>query len=183
MRSSAHYGVAGAVCLMLLVLTSLGWAAHPQAQEPAGYLPLVRKPRDTSTPVPAPPATPRPTTTPTATTGPTSTPALPPPSFNNCQEDPDPGAAPEYPIQITDIDKEAETVTLRNVTTSDTIDLTGWRMCSIRGNQQHAINGTLGPGASRAFPHSGGPIWNNSERDDGALYTPDGRLVSYWVDR
>jgi hypothetical protein len=45
-------------------------------------------------------------------------------------------AAAGYPVRIVDIDKGAETVTLRNVTTGDTIDLSSWDMCSIAGNQQ-----------------------------------------------
>jgi hypothetical protein len=65
----------------------------------------------------------------TATQGPTKTPTLPPSSYNNCQQDPNPNAAPNYPVRIVAIDKSAETVTLRNVTTTDTIDLTNWNMC------------------------------------------------------
>ncbi len=108
---------------------------------------------------------------------------MPPPSFNNCQADPNPAAAPNYPIDIVAIDKSAETVTLRNVTTSDTINLVGWTMCSILGNQQHPISGSLAPGEQRTFSGPSGPIWNNSQRDDGALYTPNGQLVSYFVDQ
>src|SRR6266511_1022107 len=40
---------------------------------------------------------------------------LPAPSFRNCQEDPNAYAAPNYPVQIVQIDKVAETVTLKNV--------------------------------------------------------------------
>jgi hypothetical protein len=42
---------------------------------------------------------------------------------------------------------------------------------------------TLEPGKTRAFKHTGGNIWNNRETDPGALYDPQGRLVSYWADR
>ena len=36
----------------------------------------------------------------------------------------------------------------------------------------------------RDFAHSGsGFIWNNTERDDGALYNSSGQLVSYWIDQ
>jgi micrococcal nuclease len=133
------------------------------------YVPMVRSgvaPTATATTPPAP--------------APTST--LPPPSFNNCQADPNPSAAPNYPIRITAIDKVAETVILQNVTATDTIDLTGWRMCSITGNQQHPISETLAPGQSRTFPGPAGNIWNNSSPDNGALYDAQGRLVSYWND-
>jgi hypothetical protein len=107
---------------------------------------------------------------------------LPPPSFNNCQADPNPGAAPHYPVQIVRIDKGAETVTLKNVS-PEAVDLTGWRMCSIRGNQQHPISGPLAPGEEKVFPGPAASIWSNSEEDDGALYNSQGQLVSYWDDR
>jgi hypothetical protein len=32
-----------------------------------------------------------------------STPTLPPPSYTNCQTDPNPSAAPNYPVRITNI--------------------------------------------------------------------------------
>jgi hypothetical protein len=51
-----------------------------------------------------------------------------------------------------------ETVTLKNVTTGDTIDLTNWNMCSITDNQHHPISGSLAPGETRTFPSNGGPI-------------------------
>jgi hypothetical protein len=116
---------------------------------------------------------------PTRTPLPTATPTLPPPTYNNCQADPNPSAAPHYPVRIVAIDKQAETVTLRNTSTS-AVDLTDWDMCSITGNQHHPIGGILGPGASQTFVNIGGPIWNNSAEDDGALYNPAGQLVSYF---
>jgi hypothetical protein len=142
---------------------------HPENQPPYHVLlGLLGNEILAATPPPAPPAppTPRP---------------LPPPSFNNCQADPNADAAPHYPVQITRIDKGAEIVWLKNVS-PDPVDLTGWRMCSIRGNQEHPIGGMLAPGEERAFPGPGGNIWNNSEPDDGALYNPNGQLVSYWRD-
>ena len=63
-------------------------------------------------------------------------------------------------------------------------NLDGWIMCSIKGGQIHqGIGGALEPGKTRAFKHTGGNIWNNRETDPGALYDPQGRLVSYWADR
>jgi len=44
----------------------------------------------------------------------------------------------------------------------------------------HAIGGVLASGAQQVFENTGGNIWNNSERDAGALYDGEGRLVSYW---
>jgi phosphatidylserine/phosphatidylglycerophosphate/cardiolipin synthase-like enzyme len=141
----------------------------------ARYLPLVQRAAE-STPL----ATPTPTAT--VTQGPTATPTLPPPTYDNCQVDPNPSAAPNYPIAIVAINKSAETVTFRNVTSGDTIDLTNWNMCSITGNQHHPISGSLAPGETKTFPNTGGPIWNNSASDPGALYNTGGQLVSYWFD-
>ena len=128
-------------------------------------------------PPPGPPPTP--TAQPTPAPGPTATPSLPPPSFNNCQADPT--TAPNYPVRIMSIDKAAEVVTLRNVS-DQAVNLDGWTMCSVRGNQRHAgIGGTLAPGETKAFPNTGGEgtIWNNFEEDDGALYNANGQLVSF----
>ncbi len=88
---------------------------------------------------------------------PSSPPPLPPPSFNNCQADPNPAAAPNYPVQIVAIDKGAETVTLKNVS-PDPISLDGWHMCSIKGNQEHPISGTLASGEQKVFPGPPGNI-------------------------
>ena len=141
------------------------------------YLPLVVL--ATLPPTATPTSTATSTPTATQTPSPTATPTLPPPSFNNCQADPNPGSAPNYPIRIVTIDKAAETVTLQNVSTGS-IDLTGWRMCSITGNQQHPISGTISAGQTRVFPNGGGAIWLNTGSDPGALYTPEGRLASYF---
>jgi hypothetical protein len=66
-----------------------------------------------------------------------------------------------------------------------TVSLEDWNMCSINGNQAHDdIFGTLAPGATRTFPYArGGSIWNDTLRDDGALYNAQGSLVSYWIDQ
>jgi hypothetical protein len=107
---------------------------------------------------------------------------LPPPTFNNCQADPNPGAAPNYPVQIIGIDKAAEVVRLKNVSNA-TVSLDGWHMCSITGNQeQQGIGGTLAPGETKDFANPSGPIWNNSSSDPGALYNQNGQLVSYYPD-
>jgi hypothetical protein len=55
-------------------------------------------------------------------------------------------------------------------------------MCSITGNQHHPISGTLAPGETKTFVNTGGPIWNNSASDPGALYNKNGQLVSYYPD-
>ncbi len=125
---------------------------------------------------------------PAATTAPEPTPRLPPPipplpppTFNACQEDPNPDAAPNYPVLIAAIDNDAEIVTLKNVG-PDPVDLAGWHMCSINGNQEHPISGTLAPGEEKSFPGSAGDIWDNSDPDNGSLYNAQGQLVSYLPD-
>ncbi len=171
----ALIAVASAMALAILLAPPSSTAELAPAQTPtvASYLPIVLRPLP-------PPASPTPTQSgPTAT----PTPTLPPPTFNNCQDDPNPNAAPDYPMRIVAIDKEREIVWLWNMSTS-AVGLDGWHMCSITGNQLHPIGGSdaLAPGEVRSFTNGGGPIWNNSSRDDGALYNPNGQLVSYWFD-
>ena len=148
-------------------MTSAMYGVHT-TPTPAVFLPLIIAPETTN-------ATPTPI--------PTATPVLPPPSFTSCSNDP--GSAINYPVRIVTVFKQAnpETVRLQNVSAFP-VDLTGWRMCSIRGGQQHlGIAGTLAPGEIRDFPYTGsGSIWNDNERDPGALYDADGRLISYWPD-
>jgi hypothetical protein len=107
---------------------------------------------------------------------------LPAPTFNACQDDPNPDNAPNYPVQIVNVDKGDETVTLKNVG-PDPIDLTGWHMCSVKGNQEHPIGGVLAPGQEQKFSGPQGPIWSNNDTDHGSLYNVQGQLVSYWRDR
>jgi len=96
---------------------------------PAVFLPLIIAPETTNaTPTPIPTATPvLPPPIPTAT------PVLPPPSFTSCSNDP--GSAINYPVRIVTVFKRAkpETVRLQNVSAFP-VDLTGWRMCSIRAD-------------------------------------------------
>lgn len=144
-------------------------------------------PTHTPTASTTPTRTTTPTTTatasPTRTATATATPTLPPPSFVSCGTPPsNPAIAPNYPVRIVAINKgigtTGESVTLQNVSGS-AISLTGWIMCSITGNQQHPIGGSLAAGETKVFPNTGGPIWNNSSPDPGALYNPSGQLVSY----
>jgi len=189
---SRELGTTLAIMIAVLILGApILFADAPQTQGTTSYLALVFQLKPSATPtntpppsatptrIPPPTATPTNTPLPTNTPPPTATPTLPPPSFNNCQADPNPAAAPHYPVRIIAIDKSAETVTLRN-TSTDAIDLTGWTMCSITGNQQHPIFGTLARGQSVVFSGPAGSIWNNSSPDPGALYNPTGQLVSYF---
>ncbi|HEX5691162.1 MAG TPA: hypothetical protein VFX76_14210 [Roseiflexaceae bacterium] len=177
--------------------------ATPSETVPAVFMPaIIRMATPTATNTPVPTNTPSVTSTPTHTPEPTATNTPPPgatntptptvtptptelpPSFNGCVEDPDPAIAPNYPVKIIAIDKGAEVVTLQNVSSS-TVSLEDWDMCSINGNQTHEeLGGTLAPGQSRRFNNiGGGSVWNDAERDDGALYNAKGSLVSYWIDQ
>jgi hypothetical protein len=188
LRGTMRRAIAATIAAGTIALILISALAAPAPQQdcsisPCTYLAIVMKPAEptaTATLVPLPTATTTATTEPTI--GPTATPTLPPPTFNNCQADPNPNAAPNYPVRITAIDKSAETVTLRNETTGDTIDVTGWHMCSVTGNQEHPISGSLAPGEERTFPNTGGPIWNNNSSDPGVLYNSTGQLVSYFPD-
>ena len=163
-----------ALCFVLSASVAFAFAPQPQLAGPyVAYLPIAEKPAT-------------PTVSPTLTTPPpvpTVTPTPLPPSYNACAADPYAGSAPHDPVRIVAIDKVGETVTIRNVSTT-TISITGWRICSITGNQLHAtLTGGLLPGETRVIvSQAGGPIWNNSNQDDGALYAANGSLVSYWMD-
>jgi hypothetical protein len=124
---------------------------------------------------------PAPAPLPTPVPGATPAPQPPPPSYNNCAEDPNAANAPNYPIKIVTVNKEEETVTLQNVS-PDVVSLDGWRMCSIKGNQQHPVGGTLTPNETKTFQGPSGQIWSNSDNDNGVLYNAQGQLISYWFD-
>jgi micrococcal nuclease len=126
---------------------------------------------------------------PAATPSPAVAPTVPgnqalPSSYNRCRTDPNAARAPNAPVAIVGVNKRTETVTLRNVS-NQPISLDGWTLCSFKGSQIHrGVSGTLAPGETRDFTHTGGAsIWNNRETDPGGLYDPQGRLVSYWPDR
>ena len=88
-------------------------------------------------------------------------------------------------MRIVKVNKVTEVVTLQNVS-DRAVSVEDWNMCSINGHQEHdQIFGTLLAGQTRDFPNAGGSlIWDDSQRDDGALYSATGHLVSYyWVDQ
>jgi len=178
----------GGVALLLLIATAATVPLRntiPFTPTAFNYLPAVLKNHQLSPPTatPTPTATATSTATPTAT--PTSTPTLPPPSFDGCQEDPDPGGAGNYPVRIVVVVKDAnpEVVRLENVS-GEVVDLTGWHVCSISGNQEHyGVGGVLASGEVGDYVYTGGNfIWSNSQQDNGALYNAAGQLVSYWID-
>lgn len=182
----------------LLVLNPLAPpAASLQASAtltPLAFLPLVAvlldgtpTPAVSHTPTPtesviatAPPQTPTPTLESTAEATDTPTPR---PAFS-CAIKVDASQAPNTPVQIVDVYKQRfpEMVTLQNVS-NGVVDLTDWHMCSLNGEQQHrGLAGQLQPGETRDFVNVGNPIWDDESQDDGALFDPSGRLISYWKD-
>lgn len=191
MRKLGTVATVLAALLALALVPQLGASATPAPQQlgsVGAYLPLVFQvpPTPIATATSEPPTATATNAPPTATATdippqPTNPPPTLPPSFNACQADPLASQAPNFPVKIVNIDKRAETVTLRNLSGAS-VDLTGWTMCSILANQTHPISGSLAPGEERTFPGPAGNIWNNSLQDDGALYNNEGRLVSYFTD-
>jgi len=111
-------------------------------------------------------------------------PVVPPAIYDGCKSDPNPAGASNFPVRIVNVDKVAEIVSLQNIS-DKTVSLEDWNMCSLNTNQDHdQIVGTIAPGQTRSFPNVGSPnVWNNTQRNDGALYNAAGFLVSYWVDQ
>jgi len=95
------------------------------------------------------------------------------------------------------VDKRAELVTIKN-TTYDSINLEGWKLISVRGNQTYTFDsvqlpsqGTLQISSSEknAAPDSKNMliwevdnVWNNNEPDPGELYNENNELVAVWED-
>ncbi len=90
----------------------------------------------------------------------------------------EPMAAPEESggVLIVDVDKRAETVTLKN-TGEAPVDLAGWKVLSVNGRQSHPISGVLQPGESKTFPGPGGNIWADDDQDPAELFNLDGEVV------
>lgn len=155
-------------------------AAYPTPSPSASTSPA---PSASASPSPSGSAAPGPSASAAPSPSASTEPSPPPPSFNNCQADSYAASAPNYPVRIDSLDKAGETVTLRN-RSSAAVTVTGWRICSITGNQLHAtLSGTLAPGEVRVIPsQAGGSIWNNSTDDDGALYNAAGQLIAYFDD-
>jgi beta-lactamase superfamily II metal-dependent hydrolase len=89
---------------------------------------------------------------------------------------------------ISALDKRYESVTIKNPTGS-TIDLSGWRVVSVKGNQCYTIPSgtTLAAGDTLTIASGGGTgdliwtksnMWNNSDPDPAELYDAHGNLVS-----
>lgn len=93
-------------------------------------------------------------------------------------------------IIIEKLDKKAEYIILKN-TSSSTIDLTGWKIVSVTGNQSFVFpafelgaNSTVkvGDEAKNSDVHfhwlEGKGVWNNSSSDPAEVYNSNGELIS-----
>jgi hypothetical protein len=121
---------------------------------------------------------------PTNTTAPTSTPEPAPSQTGDvCSRAASAADAPETPLRLVEISKKSEIVTVENVSNND-IDLSDWTLCSLSGGERHGgFDGvTIEAGDTRRLLHSGNRIWDTEGSDDGALYDPDGNLISFWDD-
>jgi hypothetical protein len=125
---------------------------------------------------------PAPTNTPAPE--PTNTPApSPQPAGDLCSRQPAAADAPDTPLRLVEVTKKSEIVTLENVSSND-IDLSDWTLCSLTGGERHVgfDDVTIEAGDTRQLLHIGDRIWDTERGDDGALYDPDGNLISYWDD-
>ncbi len=95
-------------------------------------------------------------------------------------------------ITISMLDKSAEYVEITN-NSSDNIDMTGWYIVSVKGNQTYNFPDgyTLNSGAKIKVVSNSAEgdlkwttdnVWNNSEEDDAELYDKNGILISRWDD-
>ena len=98
-----------------------------------------------------------------------------------CRQTPDPTQALNEPIVIFNILEELDLVILENVG-SETVNLDGWTLCSLTGDQVHTgLSGNIESLELFTFEYDG-DIWDDVQQDDGALYDPAGNLVSYFED-
>ncbi|REK76371.1 thermonuclease family protein [Paenibacillus paeoniae] len=98
---------------------------------------------------------------------------------------------------VIDVDKRGELVTITN-TTSATIDMEGWKLISVRGNQTYTFPEVELPANSKLLVSSGDShvkdanailliwevdnVWSNNEPDPAELYNENNELVALWED-
>ena len=96
-------------------------------------------------------------------------------------------------VEIISIDKDDEIVKIKN-SSSEAVNLTGWKLVSVRGNQVYNFPNNFKIGANQTIKvvagrkldgngktilkWTGAYIWNNEESDPGRLYDSDDNLVS-----
>jgi len=97
-------------------------------------------------------------------------------------------------VKIIELDKKAEYIVIKNVS-SDTINITGWVIVSVKGNQRFTFpKCSLAPNATMKVGDSGKNsdvdfhwldgrgTWNNSESDPAELYDSIGSLIDRYFD-
>lgn len=137
----------------------------------------------TQTPMPSPTTGPKATPVPTAT--PTPEPTVAPTAVPV-------GTAMKVPVVISGLDKKSECVSVRNTSDKD-IDLTGWYILSVTGNQRFNFPDgyTIKAGTEvkvASFEATGdlfwtkANMWNNSKSDPAEFYNAEGILQSRWDD-
>lgn len=98
---------------------------------------------------------------------------------------------------VIDVDKRGELVTITN-TTRKPIDMEGWKLVSVRGNQTYTFPEIELPAQSKLLVSSGEDhvkddtaivltwevdnVWNNTEPDPAELYNENNELVALWED-
>ena len=97
-------------------------------------------------------------------------------------------------VEISGLDKKGELVTIKSISNKD-IDMTGWKLVSVRGNQQFifpsyilkagtsvTVGGFDSRDKSDFIWEEGNGIWNNSDSDPAELYDNFGNLISRFND-
>ncbi|MDR7855459.1 MBL fold metallo-hydrolase [Tissierella sp.] len=94
--------------------------------------------------------------------------------------------SPKPKVIISDLDKVGETVTIKNDSSTD-INLEGWRLLSVKGNQEYIFPDYILKANEIVIVTSGGKdgnltwgsenIWNNSESDPAVLYDKEGNEI------
>lgn len=97
----------------------------------------------------------------------------------------------EATVVISHIDKIEELVTIENLSEED-VDLTGWKLLSVRGNQEFIFptyilkansSVTIASGdASGDLKWGNSNVWSNSESDPGILFDEEGNQVFEYED-
>lgn len=92
-------------------------------------------------------------------------------------------------VVIVAVNKQSEYVDVQNQG-AEPVDLSGWRLLSVRGEQDCRLGGVIEPGATlRIWSQQGdggyscghgSDIWNNDDPDTAELYDAAGALVSSW---
>ena len=144
---------------------------------PTAFPTLTASPTGSPTPT-RPTSTTTGTSVPSATASPVPTATNPPPSAT---------ATSVRSVEIITVNKPGEYVEIQNFTQT-AVNLRGWRLVSVTGNESCTLRGTLDPNeVLRIWSRRGNPgfdcqlgreIWRDNEVDPAVLYNPQGEEVS-----